>query len=277
MQRTKLRLVRAVLVRAGRKYSEDGCAFMAAGVSFYAFFALFPFALLALVVLAYAIDAAVIQEHIFQVADFYLLNTGNLVQENLDRMLAVRGQAGLISLLALFWASSGVFFALRMALNRVWRVPRRPSFLHSKLVDLSISAFFLLLLAATAVGNTAVRAAAPVMTANLPAWARGWSGFLVALSVTTALFALAYRIIPNARPSALAVAVGGAAAAAGFELARFGFTWYVLTLSPYQLVYGSLGAVIALLFWIYLSVAVFLAGAELAEAVDYFARIERPV
>ncbi len=243
---------------------------MAASISFYGFFAIFPFTLTSLVVLSYFLDAQVVRESISELAEFYLLQSNNLIEENLERMMKVRGQVGLVSGVALFWSASGVFASLRISLNRIWQVEPRPAFWRGKLLDLATTTSLLILLAAMAMGGTAFRALVTIMAEDMPSWLRGGTGFLFSTSITTVLFALAYHLIPNISPRLVAVLVGGAVGAVGFEFTRVGFAWYLTTLSPYDLVYGSLGTIIAFLFWIYLSITIFLLGATLAQTIHHF-------
>ena len=258
------------LRRIIKRFSKNRVTFMAAAICFYAFFAIFPFTLMSLVILSYFLDPEVVQESISAIAEFYLLHTNNLIEENLERMMRARGQVGLLSAVALFWSASGVFASLRISLNRIWEVTPRPAFWRGKLLDLATTSAFLLLLALTALGGTALRAVVTIMAEDMPTWLRGSTGFLFSTSLTGVLFAAAYHVIPNINPRIVPVLAGGAIGAIGFELTRYGFTWYLLTLSPYDLVYGSLGTIIAFLFWIYISITIFLFGATVAETIEHF-------
>ncbi len=261
---TLWRVVRQVVTG----YFVDGCGFMAAAIAFYAFFALFPFVLLVITILAHLISPAVIHHHIIEFVDFYLPTVTPLAEENIRRMLAVRTQVGIAAVLALFWASSGVFTALQSALNRVWKVPGRRSIIVGKVRDLVAGAFIAVLTVAGLAGYAALRAA-QLLDGPLAAMDSGIPGRLIPLVVAVALFSLAYRFVPNATPPLEAALVGGLVAGVWAEGVRILLTWYVRTLSPHTLVYGSLGVVIALMFWIYLTASGLLLGAEVAVTLDH--------
>lgn len=256
------------LVQVAKRFGKNGCSFMAAAIAFYTFFSLFPFLLLVLTVLSYWTDPILIKEQIVMVAEFYLPEAGPLVQENVQRMLASRSQVGILAVGVLFWSSSGVFSALQTALNRIWEVPIRPSFLSRKIRDLAISASLVVMVALSVAANTVIKTLAVFVGDPLVDWTAHGLGLILPFLVTSLLFFLAYRLIPARTPSVTAGVLGAVVAGAGTEAIRAGFTWYVSSLSPYQLVYGSLGVIIAVMFWIYLTGASFLLGAQMAQTAD---------
>ena len=75
---------------------------------------------------------------------------------------------------------------------------------------------------------------------------------------------LLYRFVPTTGPRLRDLWPGALVAAAGFEVLQYGFSVYLSGLAHYNRVYGSLGAVIAALFFVYLNASVFLFGAEVA-------------
>jgi membrane protein len=82
------------------------------------------------------------------------------------------------------------------------------------------------------------------------------------------IFLILYRWVPNTRVSWRQAVTGAAFVAVVWELAKEGFTWYLSSgLVRYRLVYGSLGAVVALMLWVYLSSLLALLGAHLSAAV----------
>ncbi len=84
------------------------------------------------------------------------------------------------------------------------------------------------------------------------------------------LFLALYRWVPATKPSWRAVLWGSGVTAVAWELAKAAFSWFVGSgLSTYNLVYGSLGSVVALIFWVYLSASVALFGAHLTAAIDW--------
>ena len=90
------------------------------------------------------------------------------------------------------------------------------------------------------------------------------SGFLIPLALSAIVFAVLFRVVPHPRPRLRDVWPGVAFATIGYELAKRGFALYIDNFGDYSAVYGSLGAVIVFLVFIYIAAIVFLLGPEYA-------------
>jgi membrane protein len=92
--------------------------------------------------------------------------------------------------------------------------------------------------------------------------------WVIVVAISTALlfatFAVLYRVVPAAPTRMRDIWPGALAAAAGFEGLQYGFSIYLAFFGHYNRVYGSLGAVVAFMFFVYLASMVFLFGAEIA-------------
>jgi YihY family inner membrane protein len=106
---------------------------------------------------------------------------------------------------------------------------------------------------------------------NPSTWERisNLSSQFVPLLIRVIIFWLLYYIVPATRVRVMAAFWGALLAALAWELVTDAFTWILSSgLVHYELVYGSLGAIIALLFWIYLISWILLFGAYLTAAID---------
>jgi membrane protein len=89
-------------------------------------------------------------------------------------------------------------------------------------------------------------------------------GFLLPVVLTFATSAFLYRVVPAERTTLAQVWPGALVAALGFEAAKYGFAFYLQNFGRYNAVYGSIGAVMATLFFMYLAANIFLFGAQVA-------------
>jgi membrane protein len=94
-----------------------------------------------------------------------------------------------------------------------------------------------------------------------------WLRFPVALSLLAVVLSLIYRLVPNARQRFRSVIPGAALAVVLWAITSVGFSFYLATFANYGVTYGSLGAAVGLLFYMYLSASVVLFGAELNAAI----------
>jgi membrane protein len=95
--------------------------------------------------------------------------------------------------------------------------------------------------------------------------------------LSIAAFILIYRTMPRAAVDWQDVWPGGLAAGIVWEVAKQLFAWYLGNFARYGLVYGSVGAIIAFLFWCYLSAMILLLGAELTAEYSRWRRAGCPV
>jgi membrane protein len=159
-------------------------------------------------------------------------------------------------------------------INRAWPDAEPRGLLERRLVALGMVGSLVLLLILSLGASTAVSV---VSRTHLPlaqdtsifdtaVWT--WSSNLIPLLVTVLLFAALYRWVPDAAVPWRAALLSGLVAGLAWELAGDAFAWYVSSgMASYNLVYGSLGAVVALMFWIYLGGWIILFGAHLSAAM----------
>ena len=270
------RTVIALMRRSAAEFRTDHCAQMAAAISFHTLFSLFPLAIAATGVLGLVTQSAHAQDIVTN-AVLRAVPLSSHGQQQLRGLLASvgggAGALGLLGVIGVVWSSSGVMAAVRVALNVAWDTDARRTFVRGKAVDLLLVAGVFVVLAA-ALGLTIVTSFARRGSEHLPSALRALGpvaadaasagGVLLAWALLFAVFLVLYRVVPAVRTRVRDVWPGALVAAAGFEVAQWGFSAYLASFAHYNKVYGSLGAIIAFLFFVYLASAVFLLGAEVA-------------
>ena len=186
------------------------------------------------------------------------------------RPMAVLVVAGLISL----WAASSVIKSLMEGFQAAYRVPRNRGFLHRSVVAIvlvllaavPLVAASLLILFGTEVERGVLRAIHANPVWNPPAWVWLWLSrtfrYAVAFATTVLVTGLLYYFGPYRRQRWQAVWPGAILATVLWLAATSGFGWYVRHVGNYNVMYGSIGAGIALLVWMYLIAAIALIGCE---------------
>ena len=258
-----------VAQRVWTEASRDNLTVVAAGCAFYALFAIFP-ALSALISLyGLTTDPATVENQFSMLSSVLPTEAYNIVIQQIRNLAESSNRAlgwsfGLSIGLAL-WSVMSLTQAIFAALNIAYEEEERRSFLRFYL-----SAF---LFALAGIIGGAVMLLAIVYVPILFAYAGYLEGYerlvaiarwpLMALLVLFLLAAL-YRYGPcRRRPKWSWVSVGSLFATALWLLASAGFSFYVAHFAQYDRIYGSLGAVIVLLFWLYLTFYIILLGAEI--------------
>jgi membrane protein len=266
-----------LLRRSVQEFLDDDCTQMAAAISYYVLFSLFPLLIFVVGVLGLVLQSSRLQENLINaVLDFIPLTQS----EGRDQVSqAVRGVAGVgsgaLGLIGLFgagWSASNMFGVVRRAINTAYDLERRRPFAQQKLLDLAMvigfGAFFLASVLATAFLRAVRQFSSDIAVLGDAAQQAGiaWDAlsYLIPFGLSFLAFTVLYWIVPATTVRLRDVWPGALVAAVLFEGTKIGFAFYLENFSNYDIVYGSLGAVVAFLFWVYLSALILLFGAEIA-------------
>ena len=273
-----LYLIRLVLFfrDAVNDFLDKNCSHVAGAISFYTLFSFFPLVLAVISIAAFlqATDAG--QEQLaHQIALVIPVETDYIVDRVHD-VVQARGPLGVVSVLGLLWASTAVFGAIRKGINAAWGIKSTRPFLKERMID------FALVLGAGLVVIvflfvTPFFALLHEFTTSVPPEVELVSGFLWSLiaqllspMVSFLSFLFLYRFLPNTGVQVRDVWLGALGASMAFECAKWVFVWYLNTFPVYNVVYGPIGAVMALLTWVYVSATILLFGAHLASRYASF-------
>ncbi len=270
-----VRVVHAIRV-AGKQFYADGCSTLAAAISFYALLSLIPVLFLVIAVAGYVIGSSQdTYQAVLQWAREFIPHLSEDLTGNLEWVVQNRGRLSWLGLGSLIIAASLVFQATEFALDRVFAVGRRRGFWRSRLLSLCVVVGMgLVMLFSFYVGVLihAIRAdptLAPLGHDLLMPLARGLGiQYLTSVALIVAAFTLSLRVFPHAFVGWREAFTGGCIGAALWELGRRIFLWYLANLAQFYVVYGSLGALVAVMVWIYMSATIFLFAAEIVVALQ---------
>ena len=269
-----MRRLLILTVRSIQKFGDDRCTHMAAAISYYALFSLFPLLIFMMSIFGIFLQRSSLQNDLIDRALEFLPLTPdkgrNDVRDAIDAIAGISIPLSMVGLLGLAWAASAMFGAIRTALNIAWDIKTPRHFVKQKLLDLGMVAgvgvFFLLSIGTTAFLHTTQQASSDILGPLSSSTAFFWRAIphLMPAIFSFGAFIMLYRFVPGAPVKIGDVWFGALIAAIFFEIIKNGFSFYVANFGHYDVVYGSLGAVVALLFWMYLSAVALLLGAEVA-------------
>ena len=261
-----------ILKNALGTFSKTRASQAAASLAYYAIFSLFPLLLVLIVGGSYFLNSEQVYQDVTQLVQEVTPISTRVIDENLRQVLNVRGTVGIIGLLTLLWSASGVFTNLAYNINLAWPGAPRRNFLEKRLVGLGMIAGLSVLLVLSLLldwitnlipflnvdGASASTLSLWRLFSNLGSW----------LTIFLLFLAL-YRWVPTANVHWTATFWGALTASIAWKVATASFSWYLKSgLGRYQLVYGSLGAIVALLFLIFIVSMITLFGAHLSAAID---------
>ncbi len=273
------RFLKDWLWTAVQKFGEHNCGQLAASISYYVLFSIFPLLIFLVALAGIFLNEEAQADVVDQVMSAFPLTEGdgrNDVENALDAVSGSSGQAvGLIALLGAAWAASGMFSAIRRSLNIIFggKASARP-FAQAKLVDISLVLGVGLFLGASIFVTAVLRvirarsedlAAAGDLSEELGfVWTLGL--LAIPLLFSFAAFMFLYTVIPAKNGTLQSAIPGALVAALVFELVKNLFGFYVENFANFDVVFGSLGAVAGFLFWVFISSQIMLFGAELSRA-----------
>jgi membrane protein len=170
------------------------------------------------------------------------------------------------------WSVSAVARTLTEAFNVAYQVDETRCWWKQLLLSLAfgpvLALVVLVSVALLLIGPQLVRSMAELVHLDelfVRLW--GWLRFPVALFLLGAVLTVVYRFGPNARQRFRSVVPGAALSVVLWAVSSVAFSFYLATFANYGLTYGSLGAAVGLLFYLYLCASVVLFGAELNAAI----------
>lgn len=261
--------------RLVRHIQADHILTIAAAMAYYFFFSLFPFVLfvLALVTL---VPFEGVEDWLLAQAAYWVPGEAYSMMESVIRGFLAEPRGGLMSLGAFLalWTSSSAFIAVIGGMTRAYGIEDERAWwqvrLQATALTIGLSMFMVLTFVLTVFGGQAAaaigRAVGPM--AEVVALVIRWS---VALGAVTVVMATIDWACPATPARWRWLTPGAVVFIVGFGASSAAFSFYVTRFGSYDKTYGSLGAVIILLFWMYLLAGFMLLGGEVNALLDRMA------
>lgn len=270
----KAKTVWEMLKRTLSDWSEDRAPRLAAALAYYTIFSIAPVIIIVIAVAGMVFDEAAVRGEIS--AQLQSL-VGAQAAEAIESMVANASRptmntiAGIVGVVVLIIGATGVFFQLQDALNTIWEVQPRPgqgivaTIRHRVLSFAMVLGIGFLLLVSLVLSATLSALGDVVMGQALMDTTVGQIvNIIVSFAVTTLLFAMIYKVLPDAKISWSDVWIGAAATSVLFTLGKWLIGLY-LGRSALGSSYGAAGSLVILLVWIYYSAQILFLGAEFTQ------------
>ena len=258
------------------QFHENDLFTSAAAMSYFGLMALFP-ALLLMFAISNKLAAG--SQLLTHAVDVYP-GSSKFLRDTIEAFSDIGVGAVITCIILVFWAGSWVFAVIERALNRIWGATSR-TFLHGRALTIGMVGLVGLLLSASVLVTSIFVALREVAARFSPrqierytllasVGSAFWQVLFATLSylITVALFVLVYRFMPRAEVTLRDTLPGAFLAGLLWEIAKYIFA-LSLHYFHYDQVYGSVGAVVAVLTWSYVSSLILLFGAQLTAVFHY--------
>lgn len=254
------------LWKAVQNYLRTGSK-QAAALAYYAIFSIFPLALLLAVAVGGLVGPQEAQEQIRNgLALFLPETTVESILDALDTALGETSSFGLVAVVAILWAATGLFSNITTSLDTIFEVPAMRSLWRVRLLALLMGVTLVILVAASFITSGVLRLLL-ALSLEVNIWV-SIGTFFLPLGLDIVIFALLFRYVPARHVHWDAVWPAAMFGAVGWELAKRAFEWYLTNLASYSVIYGGIATGIVLLFWAYLIASLFLFSAELCARLN---------
>jgi membrane protein len=262
--------------RTYKRVWDDNVGLVAAGVAFYSFFALLS--LLGLIVLVYGFvaDPATVIEHMWSLTAVLPSDVAKIIGDQLmtsvEASKGTKGVGILIAFVVATYGGTNGAAAIITALNIAYEEKEKRSLAQFYLLAVSLT-LGALIVALLSLAGTAALAFLQRIAPHAPnslVIAGKVAGYVLLVLFAALIASVLYRFGPSREDAKWKwITPGSAFAAVIWLLLTVGFGFYVSRFSNYHASYGSLGTVVALLTWIYLSAYTFVIGAELNSEIEH--------
>ena len=259
-----------ILWRAYQQIGENRLLAVAAGVVFYGLLAVFP-AVTALVSL-YGLfaSAAAISDHLSLLAGILPQGAVDLLREQIGRLTADGGRLGfgiIFGLAVALWSANAGMKAIIDALNVVYKEKEKRGFIKLNLISLAAIGALLVALGAVVVLPITLSYLGLQNATDLLFRLARWPLLLALVIVGLAVL---YRLGPSRRePRWQWISIGSVFAAVAWLISSALLSWYLASFADYNATYGSLGAGIGMMMWMWISSIVILFGAQLNSEIEH--------
>jgi membrane protein len=258
-------------------YNSDVLTF-ASSIAYYALLSFFPFVLLTFSIVASVTSSDADRDTLLQFISRYFPRQFDFVTQQFTAMQRSPVRLSIVNSAVMVWAAMGVFGAITSAVNHAWGVEKQPSYFKHKLISfvmLVVSGLLLLiaLLVVSAINVVEASWFAAVIESMprllvLQTFAVRWASTILFIFVVGLIF----YFVPNAKVRFRDVWVGAVLTGLLWRGALTAFSIYVRDMSRFDVVHGSIAAVVVFLLWIYVSAVILLYGVEMTAA---YARLRR--
>lgn len=258
-----------ILLKVKNEIAADNLTIIAAGVSFYTFLAIFPTLISIISVYGWVMEPVQVAKQLEEMARLLPSKAYSIIEERILKLTETPNDtlewASILSFLFVLWSANAGIKALFMGINIAYNTKQKRSFFKLNFIGLLFT-----------LGSMIIAFLCMAFIVGLPTFADNlgmqesllflvkWFSWIVLAIVVFFWFSVVYKFAPVRKHATLKwVRPGAITATVLWIISSLGFSFYVSNFGNYDATYGSISAVVILLFWLFITNFIILLGAEI--------------
>ncbi|WP_071396140.1 YihY/virulence factor BrkB family protein [Bacillus tuaregi] len=248
-----------------KNFLDDDVFGIAAQLSYFFLLSLFPLLIFLMTLFPYL---PINQEDLLNlVRDFAPLGTIELIENHLEQVSKKNGALLSFGVIGTIWSASNGLNAIVKALNKAYGVKEERSFLRTRFMSIFLTFAMIVVILVALILPVFGKHIGMFLFAQFELSAQFiavWNAlrWLVSSVIIFVIFIGLYWLAPNKKVACRTAIPGAAFATIGWILTSFAFSFYVSNFGNYSATYGSIGAIIVLMVWLYISGIIIIIGGE---------------
>jgi len=276
MKKLSWKLTGNILKKTFQGFSNDKILKLSASLAYYTVFSLGPLLLMMISLCTIFYGREAVEGKVYSQLEGFIGHDTALQLQQIIKSAAITGKGGLAAIIGavtLLIGATSVFAEIQDSINMIWELKPKPrqgwiKFLQNRFLSFSVivGLGFLLLVSLAITSlieafSTRLKAAYPDITVVL----FYILNLILTFGVTSLLFAVIFKVLPDAKIKWKYVITGAIATALLFMLGKFGISFYI-SKSQVGTTFGTAGSLVVILLWVYYSSVILYFGAEFTKA-----------
>jgi membrane protein len=276
IRKRRLKSIWAIIKEAGAGFSNDSVLKMSGSLAYSTIFSIAPLIIVIIFLADLFLGREAIEGTIYGQIEGFVGSAAALEIQSLIRNASLSGKsrgAIVLGVITLILGATSVFGEIQDSINRIWGLKPKPKkgwvkMLLNRALSFSVIGSLGFILMVSLVLNTIIEALMNRLQELFPAvtvWLAYIVNHLLILAITTFLFGVIFKVLPDARIKWRDIIIGAFVTALLFMIGKFTISLYI-THSSVGTAYGAAGSLVIVLLWVYYSSAILFFGAEFTKA-----------
>ncbi len=260
-----------LLRMAVQEFNVDNCLKFSASLSYYTLFSMAPMLIIVIAIGSILLGKEAAEGYLYQQFEGQIGKIGALQLQEMIKNVRISGDTPWVTAVGIttfFLGATGVFIEIQDSINSIWSIKAKPKrgwvrFIFTRIVSFSMVVGIGFLLMVSLVVSAALSMLDAWLATNISAFV--WLAFvisnLVSTSVVMLLFAVIFKVLPDAEVKWRDVLIGAFFTAIMFLIGKYLINLYLSRSSTIS-AYGAAGAVVLIILWVYYSAIILYLGAE---------------